>query len=137
MQGVVIHIIYKGTANSKQVEEGGNLTVETLISNEDMINTLQENNKNFLEINTNFKIVSKNLAVGEGIVGKLLKENAVYDNINHVTLSMQKASAKAQELIGSLVIISDRLNKEGTLANELSTDALVFASIRTTVLHLQ
>jgi len=135
--GNKILIIYGGTANSNQVEEGDTLAVEKTFSNEDMINTLQENNKNFLEITDDFKIISNNLVNGEGTIGKLLKENAVYDNINKVSISLQKASAKAEELVGSLATFSNGLNKKGTLANELSTDTLVFESIKSSVLQLR
>jgi phospholipid/cholesterol/gamma-HCH transport system substrate-binding protein len=135
--GNKILIIYGGTANSSQVKEGDTLIVEKTFSNEDMINTLQENNKNILAITSDFKIISKNLVNGEGTIGKLLKENTIYDNINQVTLSLQKASEKAQELITSLATFSNGLNKKGTLANELSTDTVVFASVKTSVLKLQ
>jgi phospholipid/cholesterol/gamma-HCH transport system substrate-binding protein len=135
--GNKILIISGGTEASGQVKESDTLKVENTVSTEDMINTLQENNKNFLAITTNFKTISNNLVAGEGTIGKLLKENTIYDNINQVTLSLQKASGKAQELITSLATFSNGLNKKGTLANELSTDTVVFTSVKTTVMHLQ
>ena len=48
--GNKILIIYGGTSLSPEVEEGDTLSVEPTFSSEDMINTLQENNKNVLEI---------------------------------------------------------------------------------------
>lgn len=135
--GNKILIIYGGTLDSNQIEEGDTLTVEQTFSTEDMINTLQENNKNFLAISSDFKIISKKLADGEGTIGKLLNDEAVYNNINAATTSLQNASLKAQELISSLAIFSSGLNKKGTLANDLTTDTVVFESIKTTVLQLQ
>jgi phospholipid/cholesterol/gamma-HCH transport system substrate-binding protein len=135
--GNKILIIYGGTSNSNQVEEGDTLEVEKTFSNEDMINTLQENNKNLVAITSDFKVISKNLIAGQGTIGKLLKENAVYDNINQVTVSLKKSSTKAEELITSLSTFSSGLNKKGTLGNELSTDTVVFASIKTSVLQLR
>jgi len=135
--GNKILIIYGGTASANEVQEGDTLEVEKTFSTEDMINTLQENNKNFLAITSDFKIISKNLVAGEGTIGKLLKDNAVYENINSVTLSLQNASIKAQELVNSLATFSAGLNKKGTLGNQLSTDTVVFKSITTTVLQLQ
>ena len=135
--GNKILIIYGGTSNSGQIEEGDTLMVEQTFSTEEMINTLQENNKNFLAISSDFKIISKKLANGEGTIGKLLNDDAVYDNINAATASLQNASLKAQELISSLAIFSSGLNKKGTLANDLTTDTVVFESIKTTVLQLQ
>jgi len=135
--GNKILIIYGGTPQFAEVQEGDTLIVEKTFSTEDMINTLQENNKNFMAITSDFKIISKKMAAGEGTIGKLLNDNSVYDNINATTASLQLASAKAQLLVGSLAGFSDNLNKKGTLANELTTDTLVFKSVKATVLQLQ
>jgi len=135
--GNKILIIYGGTEKVTQVEEGDTLSVESTFSTEDMINTLQENNKNFLAISSDFKIISANLVAGQGTVGKLLNDDDVYDNINAATVSLQNAAAKAQQLLNSLAAFSAALNKEGTLANELTTDTVVFESFKTTVLQLQ
>jgi len=135
--GNKILIIYGGTAGSAEVQEGDTLEVEKTFSTEDMINTLQENNKNFLAITTDFKVISKNLVAGEGTIGKLLKDDAVYANINAATASLQVASVKAQQLVTSLATFSAGLNKKGTLANELTTDTVVFNSVKASVLQLQ
>jgi len=135
--GKKILVIYGGTSKSDEVQEGDTLEVEKSFTSEDMINTLQENNKNILAITADFKIISKNLAAGEGTIGKLLNDNSVYSNIKAATLSLQNASEKAQKLIGSLAVFSEGLNKKGTLANELTSDTIIFKSIKTTVLQLQ
>jgi len=135
--GNKILIIYGGSSRSPQVEEGDTLKVEKTFTSEDMINTLQENNKNFLAITNDFKLISAKLAKGEGTVGKLLNDNAVYTQLEATTLSLQQASDKAQKLISSLTTFSEGLNKKGTLANELTTDTVVFNSLKLSVLQLQ
>lgn len=135
--GNKILVIYGGTEKSPVVEEGDTLAVEKTFTSEDMINTLQENNKNLLAITTDFKAISKKLASGEGTIGKLLNDSSVYKNINAATASLQSASVKAQQLVSSLATFSSGLNKKGTLANELTTDTVVFNSIKTSVLKLQ
>jgi len=135
--GNKILIIYGGTATSQMIQEGDTLGVEKTFSTEDMINTLQENNKNFLTITEDFKVISKGLVAGEGTIGKLLKDDAVYANINATTASLQLASAKAQALVASLATFSANLNKKGTLANELTTDTVIFNSVKMSVLQLQ
>jgi phospholipid/cholesterol/gamma-HCH transport system substrate-binding protein len=128
-----ILIIYGGTARAAEVQEGDTLKVEKTFSSEDMINTLQENNKNILAITADFKLISKKLAEGDGTVGKLLNDNSVYMNINAATASLQSAAAKAQQLAGSLAVFSSGLNKKGTLANELTTDTVIFKSVKASV----
>jgi phospholipid/cholesterol/gamma-HCH transport system substrate-binding protein len=135
--GNKILVIYGGTANSDEVDEGDTLIVEKTFTSEDVINTLQENNKNILAITNDFKIISKKLVDGEGTIGKLLNNDSVFTNINKATFSLQRATEKAQQLMGSLATFSAKLNKEGTLANELTTDTVVFNSLKLTVMQLQ
>lgn len=135
--GNKILIIYGGSSRSPQIEEGDTLKVEKTFTSEDMINTLQENNKNFLAITNDFKLISAKIAKGEGTVGKLLNDNAVYAQLEATTLSLQQASDKAQKLISSLTEFSQNLNKKGTLANELTTDTIIFNSLKLSVLQLQ
>lgn len=135
--GNKILIIYGGTEVFPEVQEGDTLAVEKTFTSEDMINTAQANNKNLLEITNDVKAITKKLAAGEGSIGKLLDDSVMYTNINATIVSLQKASVKAQQMIGSLAEFSSGLNKKGTLANELTTDTLVFKSVKATVLQLQ
>ena len=135
--GNKILVIYGGNDELGVVQEGDTLGVEKTFTSEDMINTLQENNKNLLAITTDFKSISAGIAAGEGTIGKLLHDSSVYININAATASLKGASLKAQQLIGSLATFSSGLNKKGTLANELMTDTLVFNSVKASVAKLQ
>jgi phospholipid/cholesterol/gamma-HCH transport system substrate-binding protein len=135
--GNKILVIYGGTMSSGEVQEGDILLVEKTFTSEDMINTLQENNKNLLEITNDFKVITKNLAAGNGTIGKFLTDDAVYANIYAATASLQIASSKAQQLATTLATFSEGLNKEGTLANELTTDTVIFNSVKASVLQLQ
>jgi phospholipid/cholesterol/gamma-HCH transport system substrate-binding protein len=135
--GNKILVIYGGTSESAIVEEGDTLSVEPTFTTEDMVNTLQENNNNFLAISSDIKIISAKLVAGEGTIGKLLNDNSVYNNINAATTSLHTASVKAQELVNSLSTFSSGLNKNGTLAYELTNDTVVFETIKETVLQLQ
>jgi phospholipid/cholesterol/gamma-HCH transport system substrate-binding protein len=135
--GNKILVIYGGSDRFAEVQEGDTLLVEKTFTSEDMINTLQENNINIKAITDDFKTVSKMLAAGEGTIGKLLTDSSVYSNINIATASLQSASAKADQLVGSLADFSSNLNKKGTLANELTTDTVVFNSVKASVLQLQ
>ncbi len=135
--GNKILVIYGGTEEFAQVQEGDTLEVEKTFTSEDMINTAQENNKNILAITNDVKAITKKLAAGEGSVGKLLDDSLMYTNINATIVSLQKASVKAQQMLASLADFSSNLNKKGTLANELTTDTLVFKSVKASVLQLQ
>ncbi|HAQ18100.1 MAG TPA: MCE family protein [Prolixibacteraceae bacterium] len=135
--GNKILVIYGGTEAFAEVQEGDTLEVEKTFTSEDMINTAQENNKNILVITNDVKAITKKLAAGEGSLGKLLNDSLLYANINTTIVSLQDASAKAQQMLGSLAEFSSGLNKKGTLANELTTDTVVFKSVKASVLELQ
>lgn len=135
--GNKILVIYGGTDAFDQVEDGDTLEVEKTFTSEDMINTAQENNKNILAITNDVKAITKKLANGEGSIGKMLEDSLMYTNINATIVSLQKASAKAQQMLNSLADFSSNLNKKGTLANELTTDTVVFKSVKASVLQLQ
>jgi len=142
--GNKILVIYGGTSKFGEVQEGDTLAVENTFSTEDMINTLQKNNENILAITTDFmaistdiKSVSKKLTTNEGTIGKLLNDDDLYRNINTAAATLKNASAKAQELTGSLATFSAGLNKEGSLANDIVTDTVIYNSIKNSVLQLQ
>ncbi len=135
--GNKIIVIYGGTSAAGAVQQGDTLHVESMLSTDDIMKTLQENNKNLLEITNNFKVVSKKIAQGEGTLGKLISDESIFNNINATTQSLQQASAKAQQLMSSLSTFTSKLNKEGTLMNDLATDTVMFKSISATITELQ
>jgi phospholipid/cholesterol/gamma-HCH transport system substrate-binding protein len=135
--GNKILVIYGGTEEAGEVQTGDVLEVEKTFSSEDMINTLQENNKNVLEITKEVKSITGKLAAGEGTIGKLLNDSSVYDNINIATESLKNISLKTQQLVNSLTVFSAGLNKKGTLAHELTSDTVIYNSVKASVQKLQ
>jgi len=135
--GNKILVIYGGNEKLPPVQDGDTLAVEKTFTSEDMIKTLQENNSNLLAITSDFKTLSHKLVSGEGTIGKLLNDSSIYVNINSATASLQIASLKAQQLVNTLLAFSSGLNKKGTLVNELTTDTVIFNSVKASVLQLQ
>ncbi|MFM9944006.1 MAG: MlaD family protein [Bacteroidia bacterium] len=135
--GNKILVIYGGTEKQPQVVEGDTLGIEKTFSTEDMMNTFQENNKNFLVISDNLKMISIKLANGEGSIGKLLKDETLYNSIAATTASLQQASTNAKQMITTLSVFSAKLNNKGTLANQLVTDTVVFNSLKRSVVQIQ
>ncbi len=135
--GNKILIIYGGNSRRANVESGDTLQVEKTFTQEDMVNTLQENNVNLLSITSDLKTVSKNLLAGEGTLGKLIGDNQVYDNIDAATASLSVASAGAAKLLQSLNDFSVGLNKKGNLANELVNDTILFNSLKASAQHFK
>jgi phospholipid/cholesterol/gamma-HCH transport system substrate-binding protein len=135
--GNKILVIYGGSINSKEVREGDTLDVERITSTEDMINMLQENNKNLLAITNDFKVVSKKLAAGEGTIGKLINESSLFDNLNEATSTLKSASLRANTMMTHLVDFSTTLNRKGTFIDQITSDTVVYNSVKTTVYQLE
>jgi|SRR5687768_447985 len=130
-------VIYGGSMQAPPVEENGVLGVEKALSTDEMMSTLQENNKNLLDITTDFKVISKRLTNGEGSVGKLLTDESLANNLETTVNGLKQASANAQRLTASLSGYASQLQKEGSLTNDLITDTVIFNRLRSTVAQLQ
>lgn len=135
--GNKIIVISGGTSLASPVADGDTLGVEIALSTDEMMGTFQESNKNLLSITTDLKAVSKKIANGDGSIGKLLNSNEIYNDIKTTTASLQRASDGAQQMTASLAKFTDKLNKKGTLANDLITDTLMYKSLSSTISELQ
>ena len=135
--GNKIIVIYGGTQASPQVEDGDALGIENQTSTEEMMNVLQENNRNLLKITTDFKNVSSKIASGEGSLGKLIQDESLYRSMDATMASLKRSSNHAEQLTAAVADYSSKLNKEGTLANELVTDTVLFSQIQASARQLQ
>jgi phospholipid/cholesterol/gamma-HCH transport system substrate-binding protein len=128
--GNKILVIYGGTQLAPEVEEGDTLYNESDLSTEDIMKTLQQNNLNILTL-------TNKLAKGEGTIGKLIISDSIYNSIAATINSLKQASANAQVLIASLADFSAKLNKKGSLANDLVTDTVMLRSVKASVSKIQ
>jgi len=135
--GNKVVVIYGGTANTPTVHDGDTLAVGTTVSTEDMMLKLGKNNENLLAITADFKTISHKLTTKEGTIGKLINDDAMYDNINSIAVSLNKATVKSEKVIASLNEYTSKLNRKGTLSNDLVTDTIVFNSIKKSAVELQ
>jgi phospholipid/cholesterol/gamma-HCH transport system substrate-binding protein len=135
--GNKILVIYGGSDSVDCVKEGDTLKYERTLSTDDMLNTLQENNKNILAITNDFKVISKKMAEGEGTVGKLLSDETLYNQVGTTVSSLNRASENTEKLTASLANFGARINQEGNLVNDLVSDTLLFNTISATVAELR
>lgn len=135
--GNKILVIFGGSEKSEAIREGDTLQVENAVSQDEMMKILQESNRNLQSITTDFKSISRKMDSGEGSLGKLLNDKALYDNANSTILSINRTATKTEKLIQELNDYSTQLNTKGTLANDLVTDTVVFNAIRSFSLQLK
>ncbi|ASZ12684.1 MCE family protein [Chitinophaga pendula] len=126
-----------GSDKMPPIEDGDMIAVETSISTDEIMNTLQVNNKSLVEITGNLKVITKKIMDGQGTLGKLVNDEAVYDNLAGTLATLEKTAANTQRLTQGLADYTSKFQRKGTLANDLVTDTAVFANLRTTVAQLQ
>jgi phospholipid/cholesterol/gamma-HCH transport system substrate-binding protein len=142
--GNKIVIIYGGDASSPIVEKHDFLTVEKALTTDDMLATLQGNNKNLLEITNNFKSISKKIDSGKGTLATLLNDPAIankltntIDDLQATIANFKTASVNSKNVLSNLQNFSGELNKPGNSINDLVTDTIMFANIKGAVLQIQ
>lgn len=135
--GNKIVVIYGGTSLAAPVEDGDTLGIEKIVSTDEMMNTLRESNSNLLAITTDFKTISKKMVDGEGTVGKLLKDESLYNSLGVTLAALQKSSAHAEKLTAAFSDYGAKLNQKGSLTNDLVTDTTIFKSVQASVRQLK
>lgn len=126
-----------GSAQTPVIEDGDVVLAETAISSDEMMNTLQINNKNLVDITANLKTLTSDMAAGRGTLGKLLKDTAVYDHLERTLATLQQTVGNTQRLTSNLSAYSARLQTKGVLANDLVSDTMVFSRLRSTVSSIE
>jgi phospholipid/cholesterol/gamma-HCH transport system substrate-binding protein len=130
--GNKIVVLSGGSPGAPMVENGSTLLVERAISTDEMMATLQDNNKNILAITTNFKAISEQIVNGKGTVGKLLKDDQMFTDLQQAIVTMKVAALNAQQLAANVSNYTAKLTSKGSLANDLVTDTVLFSRLRST-----
>jgi phospholipid/cholesterol/gamma-HCH transport system substrate-binding protein len=134
--GNKIVVLYGGTEAAPEVESGNTLPVENGVGTEEMMATLQGNNKNLLQITNDLKAVTRALAEGKGTIGQLLNDRTVANSLQATMASLNRAGKNAQAFTANLSEFSGKLNNEGYFLNDLATDTSIMASLKHTAQQL-
>ncbi|MRG44984.1 MCE family protein [Chitinophaga sp. SYP-B3965] len=126
-----------GTATVPAIEDGDIVTVEVAVSTEEIMNTLQVNNKSLVEITGNLKAITGKIMKGEGSIGKLINDEAIYNDLQGTMATLRKTAANTQILTEGLAEYSAKLHSKGTLANDLVSDTVVFHKLRATISQME
>lgn len=128
--GSPIIVIGEGTPASGVVETGHRFKVEREDSQQDMMKTLQENNKNILAITNDLKSIVGRIEEGEGSVGKLLKDEELYAGLKTSVGNLQAASVNISGMSSNLNGFSKKLTDPEALPNQLLTDRTIMPALK-------
>lgn len=129
--------IYGGSPKTPEVEEGDILAADNLLSTDDMMNTLAQNNDNFLAITNDLKVITSRISEGKGSIGKLLNDETLANQVNATSMMLQQSARNLEKLTANVSTYTNKLNTKGTLPNDLMNDTVIFSQLRMTVKNLQ
>jgi phospholipid/cholesterol/gamma-HCH transport system substrate-binding protein len=135
--GNKIIVIDGGSPQAPEVQDGDVLQAEKMLSTDDLLKTLQENNQNLLSITADFKVLSHQILAGKGTVGALMADNTMANQLRASMLNLQAATQSAARMAVQLDHFGSKLNTKGGLADNLLTDTATFNRIRLAVTQLQ
>lgn len=135
--GNPIILISGGSPNVKMIASGHHFRAEADVTQQEMISTLQANNKNILSITTDLKGLTADIRAGQGSLGKLMKDEALYASISKSMSTVEAATRDLKRGATALATLTDKLNAEGNFINSLATDKEIYPSIKSTVASLQ
>lgn len=137
MIGNKIIVIFGGNPQAPMVEDGDLLASENPLDTDDLMETLQQNNKNLVDITQDFKVLSARLVKGQGTVGAILTDSLMADNFRSIVRNLQQASATTVQASSALSQFSRKLNDPDGLADQLLTDTTVFNKLKASVAQLE
>lgn len=134
--GNKIIIIYGGTRGIAPIQSGDILQTDAPLNSAEMMNTLDESNKNLSAITSDFKIVSRKLANGEGTVGELITNDSIAKHLETTAVLMQRASDNIQMLTANIAHYTSKMQRKGALTYELVNDTLFYSKLKNASLQI-
>lgn len=135
--GNKIIVIDGGSPRAPQIEDGDILQAEKVVSTDDVMKTLQQNNQNILAITTDFKLLSHKILQGKGTVGALMADSTMGIQLRNSMRNLQIATESASRLALQLDKFGQKVNTKGGLADKLFTDTTTFNKIKAVTIQLQ
>jgi phospholipid/cholesterol/gamma-HCH transport system substrate-binding protein len=130
-------VINSGSASSPAIQDGDRISAVSPLNTDDMMETLQQNNKNLVAITDDFKQITSRLVDGEGTIGAILTDTAMATNMRDMVANLQRTSQSTVNASRALSSFTNKLNAPDGLANQLATDKEVFQQLRNSMTQLE
>ena len=134
--GNKIVVIFGGGMQSPHVADDDVLAVDSGLGTDEMMATLQQNNKNLLDITGNIKTVVERLMNGQGSAGKILSDDKLANDLQAAIMGMKIASSHVQRITSDIVGYTSQLQSEGSLTNSLVHDTVFYSRMKATAAQI-
>lgn len=135
--GNKIIVIDGGSPQAPIVQNGDQLQAAKLLSTDDIMKTLQQNNENLLAITGDFKLLSRKILQGKGTVGTLMADSNMAVELRNSMRNLQTATQSAALMAQQLDVFSKKVNTKGGLADKIFTDTATFNRIKVAAQQFQ
>jgi len=135
--GNKIIVIDGGSPQAPIVQNGDQLQAAKLMSTDDIMKTLQQNNENLLAITGDFKLLSHKILQGKGTVGTLMADSTMAVELRNSMHNLQTATQSAALMAQQLDMFSKKINTKGGLADKIFTDTATFNRIKAAATEFQ
>ncbi len=135
--GNKIIVITGGSLKFPFIEDGDKITVNTTLSTDEIMKTFQVNNKNLVDITSDFKTLSASLVAGKGTAGALLSDEQMAQDFRAIVLNLKSATEATNKMAANLNMFTGTLNTKDGLANRMFTDTMIFSRLQASVNELQ
>ncbi|MBC5994395.1 MlaD family protein [Pontibacter cellulosilyticus] len=130
-------VIDGGTQAAPPVEDGDVIKAINPLNTDDLMETLQKNNKNLVAITNDFKQITSRLVQGEGTVGAILTDTIMADNFRAMVANLQQTSRRTVAASNELSRFTTKLNNPDGLANSIATDTVVYSRLKASMAELK
>ncbi|MGV8877450.1 MAG: MlaD family protein [Sphingobacteriaceae bacterium] len=135
--GNKIIVIEGGSLKTALVDDGDRLTVKKVLSTDDILKTLQDNNQNILGVTGDLKVLTNQIVNGKGTIGTLLTDSLVAQNFKSIIYNLQNTTSNTAKIATELSSFGNKLNTRGGLADKLLTDTVLFSRLQFAANELQ
>ncbi|WP_299708219.1 MlaD family protein [uncultured Pontibacter sp.] len=130
-------VIDGGSQQASPIENGDRLQAQNPLNTDDLMETLQKNNKNLVEITNDFKELSGKIVQGEGTIGAILTDSTLANDLRSMVANLERTSQSTVSASRALTSFTNKLNAPDGLANQLVTDKEVFQQLKTSMTQLE
>lgn len=134
--GNKIIVIFGGSTEVPEVEDGDRLEAVMPLDTDKMMETLQVNNENLVEITENLKVLTGKIAEGKGIVGAAMTDSLLADNFKAIMTNLNRAATNSNKIVSELNTFASKLNRQGYLFNDLATDTTIIKELKSSMASL-
>jgi phospholipid/cholesterol/gamma-HCH transport system substrate-binding protein len=134
--GNKIIVIFGGSTEVPEVEDGDRLEAVMPLDTDKMMETLQVNNENLVEITENLKVLTGKIAEGKGIVGAAMTDSLLADNFKAIMTNLDRAATNSNKIVSELNTFASKLNRQGYLFNDLATDTTIIKELKSSMASL-